>query len=424
MRIGGVGAGFTGLAAAYSLAKSGHKVFVFEKGDLPGGLASGYKKANWDWALDKHYHHFFTNDSFTLNLAKEVDQKVLILRPKTSTLIKGSIYQLDSPKSLLEFPLLTPFERFKMGITLAFLRFSPFYKGFDKYKAMEFLPKMMGKKGFEMIWKPLFLAKFGKYSKSVSLAWFWARIKKRTTSLAYPEGGFLIFAEKIKDACEKKGATFNFNSEVIEIEKDYLKIKTNSKIRKEKFDRIIFTASSPIFLKSVKSLPEKYKENLTNLKSLAATNLLLRFKKPFLAEDTYWLNVCEPESKLMAVVEHTNFIDKKFYNNESLVYVGHYVSYNHPYLKMTKEELLREFHPYLLLLNKNYQKNLIGTELSKDLFAQPVITTNYLKKIPPFETPISNVFLANMDHVYPWDRGVNYAIELGVKIANEVVKNT
>ncbi|OGH04526.1 MAG: hypothetical protein A2W22_05370 [Candidatus Levybacteria bacterium RBG_16_35_11] len=310
-----------------------------------------------------------------------------------------------------------------MGLSLAFLRYSPFYKKLDSYNAGQSLAKMMGRRGFELIWKPLFLAKFGKYSKEVSLAWFWARIKKRTTSLAYPEGGFLEFAKKLKEVSEKKGAIFNFNSEVIEIKSNYLKIKISNKIRGEKFDKIISTTPTQVFLRSVSSLSRSYQENLKSLKSLAATNLLLRLKKPFLSDGTYWLNVCEPKSKLMAVVEHTNFIDKKFYNNEALVYVGHYVAHDHPYLKMTKDQLLKEFHPYLAKLNKNYQKNLIGAELLKDLFAQPVMTTGYLNKIPSFKTSIPNVYLANMNQVYPWDRGVNYAMELGQKIAKEVIKD-
>lgn len=421
MRVAIIGAGFTGLTTAYQLSKQGHKVFVFEKEALPGGLAGGYKKKGWDWSLEKHYHHFFTNDKSAFNLAREVNQKILILKPKTSTLINDSIYQLDSPLSLLKFPLLTFLERLRMGFSLAFLRYNPFYKLFDKYHAEGFLPKIMGKKGFELTWQPLFLAKFGNFAKEVSLAWFWARIKKRTTSLAYPEGGFLEFAQKIKKIAEKNGVIFNFNLEVSEIGENYLKVNGGDK--KEKFDKIIVTIPSSVFLKITRSLSKDYQDRLKKLKSLAATNLLLRFKKTFLSDNTYWLNICEKNSKLMAVVEHTNFIDKKYYNDETLVYVGRYVPNDHLYLKMSKEELLKEFHPYLLRLNKSYQKNLIGTEFSKDFFAQPVITTNYLKKIPSFKTSLANVYLSNMDQVYPWDRGVNYAIELGEKIANFINEN-
>ena len=84
---------------------------------------------------------------------------------------------------------------------------------------------------------------------------------------------------------------------------------------------------------------------------------------------------------------------------------------------MTKEEMLKMFDPYLKKINPNYSKNIIDYELFKTLFAQPVITTNYSKIIPPLRTPLKNVFLANMEQVYPWDRGTNYAVELGQRIA-------
>jgi len=47
---------------------------------------------------------------------------------------------------------------------------------------------------------------------------------------------------------------------------------------------------------------------------------------------------------------------------------------------------------------------------------------NFSKTIPSFKTPIKNVFLACMQQVYPWDRGLNYAIELGEKIVQLVQK--
>jgi hypothetical protein len=50
-------------------------------------------------------------------------------------------------------------------------------------------------------------------------------------------------------------------------------------------------------------------------------------------------------------------------------------------------------------------------------FAQPIVPLNYSGIIPPHQTPAKNIFLANMQQVYPWDRGVNYAIEIGEKIA-------
>jgi protoporphyrinogen oxidase len=417
MRIAIVGAGFTGLSAAYYLSQKGHFVSVFEKEKDLGGLAAGYVKKEWDWTLDKHYHHFFANDETVFKLAKKVNQKILLIKPKTSTLINGSISQLDSPVSLIKFPFLSLLDRIRMGLALAFFRAIPTYKFFEKHKAEDFLPKIMGKKAFETIWHPLFISKFGKYAKDISLAWFWARVKKRTTKLAYPEGGLNSFAQKIMTMTHSKKANFFLSSEVVEISSGYLKFKKNGIIKKENFDQIICAIPSPVFLKIVKNIPVEYKEKLKRLKSLVATNLLLRLKKPFLPDNTYWLNICESNSKLMGVIEHTNFIDKNYYNNEVLVYVAHYVPADHRYLKMTKEQLLEELTPYLIQLNKDFRKNLIDTELTKSFFAQPVMFVKHKQNIPSFETGIPNVYLANLDQIYPWDRGINYAIELGQKIS-------
>lgn len=107
MKIGIIGAGFTGLSAAYYLQKQGHEVILFEKDKQPGGLALGYKEKNWNWTLEQHYHHWFTNDKSILSLASEINHKVIIKRPKTSSFINNKIYQLDSPTSLLKFPELS-----------------------------------------------------------------------------------------------------------------------------------------------------------------------------------------------------------------------------------------------------------------------------------------------------------------------------
>jgi hypothetical protein len=53
-------------------------------------------------------------------------------------------------------------------------------------------------------------------------------------------------------------------------------------------------------------------------------------------------------------------------------------------------------------------------------YAQPVPLLNHSQKIPALQTPIPGLFWASMSQVYPWDRGTNYAVELGKKVAKRV----
>lgn len=420
MRIGIIGAGFTGLSAAYNLLDK-NEITVFEKDSMPGGLALGFQEKSWDWTLEKHYHHWFTNDKFVLELAKKINHEVIIKRPQTSVyLTDGKIYQLDSPIALLKFKKLSVINRIRMASVLAILRYNPFWKPLEKFNAEKFLKLTMGQKSYELIWEPQLSSKFGEYKNDVSLAWFWARIKKRTTKLAYPQKGFLSFANHLSDEVIRKGGIINYDTEIKEIKsiKGEVIIKTNNKTYK--FDKVIVTVPSFLFINMAKGLPESYIKKLMSLKGLGAINIVLRLKKPFIKNSTYWLSICDKSSPIMAIVEHTNFMNKKHYKNEHLVYLGNYLPHSHKYFKYSKEKVLREYDPFLKLINKDYKKNLIGYEIFKAPFAQPIIPVNYSKMIPNFKTPIKNVYLANMQQVYPWDRGTNYAVELGNKISHYI----
>lgn len=421
MKIGIIGAGFTGLGAANALTKKGHNVTIFERDSLPGGLAIGFKKKEWHWTLEKHYHHWFTSDKYALSLANEIGYEVVIKRPKTSVYVDSTFYQLDSPKSVLLFPKLTPAERLRMASVLGILRYNPIWKPLESVYAAAFLEKWMGKNAYKMLWEPQLINKFGPYASEMSLAWFWARISKRTASLAYPKEGFLPFAQAVVEYLRKKGATILFNAEVTNIESSTdttVEVSTPGKTKQYHFDKVIVTLPSFFFLRITPQLPTTYRKNLDMLKGLGAVNLVLRLKNQFLTDNTYWLSICQKGAPVMAIVEHTNFMDRKYYNNEHLLYLGNYLQIDHPYYNLTKEKLLETYDPFLKKINPGYKKGLIGYDKFAVPFAQPIVPVNYSKMIPPFKTPLKNIYLANIQQVYPWDRGTNYALAIGESVAN------
>lgn len=431
MKIGIIGAGFTGLSAGYQLAKRGHEVIIFEKDNKPGGLAVGYKEKKWEWTLEKHYHHWFTNDTSVLSLAREINHPVYTKKPQTNWFVHDKIYKFVSLKAALTFPLLTPLQRVRQLGVLGLLRLNPFWKPLERYKTNEVMPKLMGEKTYTLLWKSILKNKFGTYADNISLAWFWARIKKRTQSLSYPEGGFLTFAQHLTQEIEKNTSKVLFDTEILQLFENTDKtititIKKDDPpaggIKKEVFDKVIVTLPSFLFLKIAPQLSTEYKEKLVKLKGLGATNLVLRLKKPFFPDNTYWLSIADTTSPIMAIVEHTNFMDKKYYNNEHLVYLGNYLKPTDKQFLMDKEKLLELFDPFLQKINPTYREHIIGYELFKAPFAQPIIPTNYSKFIPPFLTPLKNVYLANIEQVYPWDRGTNYAVELGEKIVSIILE--
>jgi protoporphyrinogen oxidase len=429
MRIAVIGAGITGLTAALKLSQKGHQVVVFEKEKYPGGLVAGFRQKNWPWSLEYFFHHLFTSDIAAKNLIAELGltDKLFYSHPKTSIYFKGQISQFDSPFSLLKFPHLSFPQKIRAGVISVYLKLTPDWQTLEKIKATQWLKKFYGQKTYQILWEPLLKAKFGEFFNQIPASWFWARIKKRSSKLGYLEGGFQVLIDKIVEEIKKNKGELTLGKEIKDIQINNSQLS----IINYQFDKVVFTTPTETFLKIMgNKLPEDYRQKLKQLKMIGVLNLVLTLKESFLKDDTYWLNVNDNSFPFVAVVEHTNFVNKAYYGNHQILYVGGYYPQNHRYFKMSKEAILKEWLPYLQKINPDFnplfnsegipRSGLINYSLFINLQAQPIVPLNYSKFIPSYQTPVKNVFLACMQQIYPWDRGANYAIEEGEKIAQLV----
>ncbi len=414
MRLCIVGAGFTGLTTAYYLTQRDHQVSVFEKNFFFGGLASSFKEKDWPWSLERFYHHLFTSDRAALQLIKELNlsTKLHFYQPDTSVQLNKESVRLCTPFDLLKLRQLNLIEKIRHGAILAFLKLNPFWFPLEKYYASAWLRKTMGKKAFQLIWQPLLKSKFGQYHQQINLTWFWARIKKRRSRFGYLDGGFQILAEALADKIKENGSQIFLKKEIKKITP---LTSGQFQINRTTFDKVIVTCPTPVFLKITPQLPQSYHQQLSQLKFLSALNLILILKNKL--TNTYWLNITQ-NWPFVALIEHTNMIDPIHYNGQHLVFLGAYAEKGNTIFKKSKLELLKEWLPYLGKINPNFTQSwLKNSFLFKENFAQPIIGLNHYQKIPAIETPIKNLYLANQSLVYPWDRGINYAIELGKRVA-------
>ena len=414
MKIAIIGGGLTGLTAGYFLSKESHQVAIFEKNNFLGGLAGSFKQRKWQWPLEFYFHHIFTSDKDIINLTEELGtkNKLFFLRPKTSVFKNNQIFQFDSAFSVLKFPLLSWKEKFRVATITVFLKLANNWQNLEKIPAAVWLERYYGQKPYQLLWEPLLKSKFGPYRQEISASWFWARIKKRSQKLGYFEGGFQILIDKLAEKIKQNGGKIFLNREIKNIK------------NLSNFDKIIYTGPLPVFFKIAPNLPKNYKQELEKREMIGSAVLILELKEKFLTDGTYWLNINEEGFPFVAVVEHTNFIDPKYYGGSHILYVGGYYPLNHPYFKMEKEKIFQEFKPYLKKINPSFNFELctLNFKLFTNKHAQPIIPTNYSKIIPPFKTPIPNIYLATMHHIYPWDRGTNYAVKLGKEVAYEILK--
>lgn len=431
MKIAILGAGFGGLAAAHELRQRGHEVIIFEAASYPGGLAAGFTQPEWSWSLERHYHHVFTTDSEYIRLLKDLglSSKLFFKRVRSATRIKTKNSALDSPLSLLRFPHISLVSRLRTGFGLALLKAFPFGRFFERWSARTVILHTMGEESWRVLWQPLFVGKFGNLSREINAAWFWARIFARSASLGYYSGGFGACASDIAGALTAQGVKIYYQTPVKSISRHRHSIESllvTTKNGSELFDRVLCTTDAMITLSVLEPLIAKapkgsavqaFVRSARQLQGLGAQTFVMELDKPFFADGTYWLNINEKGWPFLAVVEQTQLTGTEPYGGKCLVYVAKYLQTNDDLFGASAEQLLAHYREYLNILSPDFEAGIKRIWVNHERFAQPVVRIGHSHKLPPVSTPLEGVYWASMQHVYPFDRGINYAVAIGRQAA-------
>jgi len=429
MNIGIVGAGFTGLAAAYDLTKQGHAVTVYEARSYAGGLASGFRDETWEWHLDRFYHHWFATDEEVIRLIDDVGarDRLFFPRPTTSIYHRGHIYPFDSPLRVLRFTPLPLIDRLRVGLVTLHLKMTHNWQVLEQVTAEEWIRRAAGRRAYEVLWKPLLISKFGERNyRQVNMAWLWARLHKRTPRLGYFEGGFQAFADLLMERVQAQGGTVRLETRAQAVRpapQDKLRLETATDAFEH--DHVVATCSPQIMKRLAPDLPANYEARLDRLQSMGAVALILALRRPLVAQH-YWINLPAGEGfPFMGLVEHTNTISPEHYGGDHIVYCGDYLPPDHPYFSTSVEQLLEAYLPGLTKINPDFRREWIRDRwMFAEKYAQPIPVLKHSRNILPLQTPIPGLWMANMSQVYPWDRGTNYAVEMGRRVAAMIGRTT
>jgi protoporphyrinogen oxidase len=428
-----LGAGIGGMAAAYDLRLAGHQVTIYEAMDTVGGLASGFKEPGWDWYVEKYYHHWFASDRHMLGLIDELGwrDQVIFKRPYTVIYHEGKFYPFDSmftniPAFILRHYRLDEFVR--IGLVGLYLRLTNNWHPLERMTVDDWMRKWAGNRIYELMWEPLVIGKFGeRYARQVNMAWLWARLKARTTRLGTFQGGFQAFANRFADRLQQMGVRIQLATPVNRIEPQTAGLLTlTTQKAPAQFDQCLVTTSPALLARLAPSLPPEYLSGLLSLKSMGAVVMVISLKQSLSPQGYYWYNLPKAAGfPFLALVEHTNFLPPEHFGGEHLVYAGDYLETDHEYFSLSQEELLKRFIEVLPRINPDFKPDWVRKSwLFRTNYAQPVPFVNHSKNIPPIQTPIPGLYFASMSQVYPWDRGTNFAVEIGRRAAKIMLGNS
>ena len=438
MRVGIVGAGATGLAAAYELGQLGHEVLLYERAPFIGGQASTFDVGGA--RLERGYHHLFTSDTDIIELVDQIGlgHQMRWIPSTVGTLYDGRIYNFVTPIDLLKFTPLNLIDRIRLGLVTMKLRRMKDWRKIEGVTAAEWLRKETGKNAYEAFWGPMLRGKFGEdYYDQVGIAWVWGKINTRFASrgkslakemLGYPIGSFGEIFDVLEQKITSHGNQIKCNASVGRIVADDGRV-TGMEVSEggettivDNIDAVIATTQNYIFRQLLPSISDDYAARLDSVKYMSAVLLILVLDRPL--SNIYWLNVADRSVPFVGVIEQTNLIGPENYSGKHIVYLTNYLTREHPLYKMSHEELLQEYLPHLRKINTDFDPSWIQTSYHQVVnAAQPIIGVDYLKRMPSYRTPVSGVYLANTTQVYPQDRGTNYSVRMGRLVARMAIED-
>ena len=425
-----VGGGIMGMTLALRLAQQGKKVTLFEAAPELGGLTSSWKMNDVEW--DKFYHVILLSDFGTRGILKEIglEDKIEWVETKTGFYMNGKLYSMSDTLEFLKFPTLNLIDKFRLGLTIIVASRIKNWKRLEKIPVTTWLKRWSGSNTFNKIWLPLLRAKLGESYTKTSAVFIWATIQRlygarrsglKKEMFGYVPGGYKRVIEAFKQKLISEGVEIKTNyvaTAVKAADKNKARISFTDGIAEE-FDKVISTLPSGLSAKLCHGLSEDEIQKLNNIEYLGVICVAVLLDKP--VSQFYVTNITDSWVPFTGVIEMTALVDKKQFNNNSLVYLPKYVNPADPLFNYSDEEIKKFFianfkkmYPWLT------DENIKFTGVARAKHVITVLTENYSSNLPGIKTSIPNVSIINTSHILDGTLNVNETIRVAETKLKEI----
>lgn len=420
-----LGAGAMGLAAAHRALKLGHEVTVLEAAAEPGGMAAHFNLAGL--SIERYYHFMCRSDVPTIALMEELGIADRVRWRDTSMgyFTQGALHEWGNPVALLRFPHLTLMEKFRYGMLMFISTRRNRWHVLETTSAREWIERWCGRGVYDRLWRPLFDLKFYEYADNISAAWIWTRIRRVGRSrrslmqeqLGFIEGGSETLVEALVTAIAEAGGVLRLGEPALRVHSDAGRV-TGVETPQGFYsaDAVISTVPTPLIAGLVPSLPVETRTRYEAIANIGVICVVLKLRRS--VTPYFWVNVVDPEMPIPGIIEFSNL---RSVGGETVVYVPWYMPVKNSRWAQSDQVFIDESIRCIGRINPAVGRDdLIAAHVGRLRHAQPVCPPGFAGQLPPVQTPIAGLQIADTCFYYPEDRGIAESVRLGQDMARAI----
>jgi protoporphyrinogen oxidase len=419
-----LGAGVMGLAAAWRAGLLGHHVTVLEAAPEPGGMAAHFDLGGL--STERYYHFVCKSDAPTFALLEELElgEKMRWRTTSMGYFTHGRLYPWGNPLALLRFPHLGPVEKLRYAGLMFMSARRDRWPELEHISARQWIETWCGRSVYAKLWTPLFELKFYEYADNVSAAWIWTRIRRIGRSrcsvmqeeLGYIEGGSETLVRALSEAIQRNGGAIRLREPATRVMTEAGRVTgVRTTIGDHAADAVISTVPTPYVSPLVPDLDPAWRERYESIANIGIVCVVFRLRRSVTPH--FWVNIVEPGVSVPGIIEMSNLRP----TTGSVVYVPFYMPVTNPLWSRPDQAFIDDALDCVNRINPSItEADLLAIHVGRLRHAQPICPPGFAARIPPVQTPIAGLQIADTCFYYPEDRGIAESVRLGQAMARAI----
>jgi len=435
-----LGGGMMGLTAARALARSGHRVTLYEAAPAAGGVSAACDLGGF--TVDRFYHTILPSDTALLGLLAELglDGEVAWRVTRTGFAQAGRHHSVSNVAEFLRFPVLTPAERLRLGWALWRAQHGVDWPDVAHLTCEQWLARACGEGVVRKLWRPLLRAKLGAAAPRVSASFIWATINRlqdakrgagaaRSDRMGFLRGSYRVLLDALLSDLARRGARVVVDAAVTGLAPapggGWLVTTAAGPFT---HDTVVSTLPPAVLARALRDDalgPDTAaaRARLAGVEYLGVAVEVLLLKRPL--GPFYILNLGDDDLPLTGVIETTNLAPVGYFGEKSLVYLPRYLAPGDPWAGRDEGAVVGGFHAALARVHPGFRPELIAARaLQRAPFVQPIHTLGYAEEKLPPEELAPGLYCASTAQIHPWPLANNAVVRQALAVAEQVAAAT